>query len=72
MVTPGFSLYSCFVAAFHFFAVIRGNVHVDDDVLWSWGIGLVSTVLFLGVCFRFFCLWGAFLSVTPHLSPSLL
>lgn len=46
VVTPAFSLYSYFGAASHFFAVIHGNVHVDDDVLWSWGIGLFSTVLF--------------------------
>lgn len=43
-VTPGFSG-SDLVAASRFFAVICGNVHVDDEVLSSWGIGLFSTVL---------------------------
>ena len=31
VVTPGFFLCSYFVAATHFFAVIHGNVPIDDE-----------------------------------------
>lgn len=31
VVTPGISIFSVFAAATHFFAVIHGNVHREDD-----------------------------------------
>lgn len=37
--SSGFSLYSYFVAATHFFAVVHRNV---GDNVWSWEIGFVS------------------------------
>lgn len=44
MVTPGFSIYSCFVGATRFFAV--NHQTVDDDVVWSGERGVFLIVLF--------------------------